>query len=45
MKITPNYELIVSEEINQCEISLEEQEIIMNSKWFIDWMKEYNLFN
>ena len=30
------------EGVYQCEVSLEEQEKIMNSKWFNDWMKEYH---
>lgn len=30
------------EGVYECEVSLEEQEKIMNSKWFIDWMKEYH---
>lgn len=30
------------EGVYECEVSLEEQEMIMSSKWFIDWMKEYH---
>lgn len=25
----------------ECEVSMEEQEKIINSTWFSDWMKEY----
>jgi hypothetical protein len=33
--------LLLLEEVYQCEVSIEEQERIMSSSWFIDWMKEY----
>lgn len=30
------------EGVYEYEVNLEEQEKIMNSRWFIDWMKEYH---
>ncbi|MPM10373.1 hypothetical protein SDC9_56704 [bioreactor metagenome] len=41
-RLNERYNFTLLEGVYECEVSLEEQEKIMNSKWFNDWMKEYH---
>lgn len=42
--VTNKNEFIGIVDAYECEISFEEQEQIMSSKWFNDWMIEYHSY-
>ena len=41
-KVRNNMENVIYEEVIEEDVTLREQEEIMDSEWFINWMKEYH---